>query len=126
MVPATNAQVAGWQADAPEAWAQESIALRDQVYDVPQDREVGYDYSYRNFDTVQWRRLLATMHPAQWPLSATDRADAASCICLQRTASEYSTRPPGGQSDAVEPHRFSREQALNERSFKLRCYACCY
>ena len=57
MAPATDAQIADWQADAPEAWAQESMALREQVYDVHQDREMGYDYSYRNFDTVQ-RRLL--------------------------------------------------------------------
>ena len=57
MAPATDARIADWQADAPEAWAQESMALREQVYDVHQDREMGYDYSYRNFDTVQ-RRLL--------------------------------------------------------------------
>jgi len=29
------------------------------VYDVPQDREIGYAYSYRNFDTLKQRLLQA-------------------------------------------------------------------
>jgi len=29
------------------------------VYDVPPDREIGYAYSYRNFDTVKQRLLQA-------------------------------------------------------------------
>jgi hypothetical protein len=57
MAPATDAQTADWQRSTPEDWAQESMTLREQVYDVPPDREIGYAYSYRNFDTVK-RRLL--------------------------------------------------------------------
>jgi hypothetical protein len=29
------------------------------LYDVPQDREIGYEYTYRNFDAVQQRLLQA-------------------------------------------------------------------
>lgn len=59
MAPATEAEIAAWQDSAVEAWAQESMDLRDQVYDVPQDRELGYEYMYKNFDTVQQRLLQA-------------------------------------------------------------------
>jgi hypothetical protein len=59
MAPATDAQIADWQRSTPETWAQESITYRDQLYDVPQDREIGYGYTYRNFDAVQQRLLQA-------------------------------------------------------------------
>jgi hypothetical protein len=59
MAPATDAQIADWQRSTPEAWAQESMTVREQVYDVPPDREIGYAYSYRNFDTVKQRLLQA-------------------------------------------------------------------
>ena len=59
MAPADDAQIDAWQEISVEAWAQESMAYRDQVYDVPQDREIGYAYSYRNFDTLKQRLLQA-------------------------------------------------------------------
>jgi hypothetical protein len=59
MAPATDSQIADWQRSTPEEWAQESMTYRDQLYDVPQDREIGYEYSYRNFDAVQQRLLQA-------------------------------------------------------------------
>lgn len=59
IAPATDAQIADWQDSTPETWAQESMTYRDQLYDVPQDREIGYEYAYRNFDTVKQRLLQA-------------------------------------------------------------------
>ena len=56
---ATDDRIARWQEDAVEVWAEESMSYRDQVYDVPQDRELGYEYSYRNFETVEKRLLQA-------------------------------------------------------------------
>jgi hypothetical protein len=40
-------------------WAQESIALREQVYDLPKDKNINYEYMYRNWETVEKRLLQA-------------------------------------------------------------------
>lgn len=50
-----DAQLDEWADAAPEEWAHESMTYRDQVYDLPQDREIGYEYAYRNFDTLKKR-----------------------------------------------------------------------
>jgi len=36
-------------------WAQESMQLRKQVYQIPENRDINYEYMYRNWDTVQKR-----------------------------------------------------------------------
>ncbi len=40
-------------------WARESMALRDQVYNLPDDKNINYEYMYRNWDTVEKRLLQA-------------------------------------------------------------------
>ncbi len=37
-------------------WARESMELRDQVYDLPEDNNINYEYMYHNWETVE-RRL---------------------------------------------------------------------
>jgi hypothetical protein len=55
----TKAQVREWQASGVMDWAYESMELRDQVYNLPEDRSINYEYMYRNFDTVEQRLLQA-------------------------------------------------------------------
>ncbi len=52
-------QINQWQADGVLVWANESIALRDQVYNLPEDNELSYQYLYDNWGTVQQRLLKA-------------------------------------------------------------------
>jgi len=40
-------------------WAWESKKLRNQVYNLPDDRNINYEYKYRNWETVQKRLLQA-------------------------------------------------------------------
>jgi hypothetical protein len=52
-------QVKEWQSTSVRDWAYESVGLRDQVYNIPQDGKLGYRYSYDNFGTVEQRILQA-------------------------------------------------------------------
>lgn len=53
----TQKQVEVWQNSGVLDWAYEAMDLRDQVYDLPDDRQIGYRYQYENFDTVE-KQLL--------------------------------------------------------------------
>jgi len=55
----TREQIRKWQRSGVLDWAYESVELRDQVYDLPEDRELAYDYVYKNYDTVEKRLLQA-------------------------------------------------------------------
>ena len=56
--------IAEWQAATPEEWAMESASYRDQVYDLPVDNRLGYEYRYKNFDLVRLRLLQAGIRMA--------------------------------------------------------------
>lgn len=51
----TKDNVAQWQNDGVRAWAMESVALRDQAYDLPEDNKIGYRYMYDHWSTVEQR-----------------------------------------------------------------------
>jgi hypothetical protein len=53
--PASDSAKAAWRSAPPAAWAHESMTYRDLVYDLPQDREIGYEYMYRTFGVVKQR-----------------------------------------------------------------------
>ena len=53
----TDEQINKWQDSDILDWAYESMDLRDQVYDLPDDRQIGYEYQYQNRDLLD-RRLL--------------------------------------------------------------------
>ncbi len=55
----TEQEIARWQDDGVLDWARESMMLRDQVYDLPEDNDINYEYMYHNFDTVEKRLLQA-------------------------------------------------------------------
>jgi hypothetical protein len=55
----TKSQLAQWQSEDILQWASESIALRDQVYNLPENGQLGYVYSYNNWAAVQLRLLQA-------------------------------------------------------------------
>lgn len=55
----TEQQLNMWQKDDVLDWARESMELRKQVYDLPEDKSINYEYMYHNFDTVEKRLLQA-------------------------------------------------------------------
>lgn len=52
---ATKDQIEKWQSTDVREWARESMALRVQVYDLPEDKSIGYVYRYKNWPTVKHR-----------------------------------------------------------------------
>ena len=56
---ATERLVQQWQSANVEQWLSEAIQLRPQVYKVPDNNRLGYEYSYLNYPTVEKRLLLA-------------------------------------------------------------------
>ncbi len=56
---ADDAFIQRWQSTPPSDWLTEAMQLRDTVYDVPEDGQIGYQYSYRNFPVVEQQLLLA-------------------------------------------------------------------
>ncbi|MEO1021055.1 MAG: S1/P1 nuclease [Bacteroidota bacterium] len=54
---ATPEQIQEWQSTPVLNWAMESGALLDKVYELPDNKRLGYRYSYTHFDTVRLRLL---------------------------------------------------------------------
>ena len=52
-------EIETWQEDDVLDWARESMQLRDQVYKLPDDRDINYKYMYHNWETVEKRLLQA-------------------------------------------------------------------
>lgn len=50
-------QIDQWQSSGVLDWAKEAMELRDQVYDLPKDRQISYKYQYKNRDLLD-RQLL--------------------------------------------------------------------
>lgn len=48
-----------WQSTGPRDWAYESMSYREQVYDVPENARLGYEYRYKYFHIVEKRLLQA-------------------------------------------------------------------
>lgn len=55
----SKAQVKAWQSSSVEAWANESQALLPQVYVIPDNNKLGYEYMYQHYSTVEQRLLQA-------------------------------------------------------------------
>lgn len=53
----TKDQVANWQDSNILDWVDEAMELRDQVYNLPEDHQIGYEYQYKNRDLLD-RQLL--------------------------------------------------------------------
>ncbi len=54
-----DGQVEVWQSSDILDWAYESMSYRDQVYDLPENGKINYDYNYKNIDLVNLRLLQA-------------------------------------------------------------------
>ena len=48
-------EVRAWQEASVIEWANESKALRDQVYNLPENKRIGYRYMYDNWATLELR-----------------------------------------------------------------------
>ena len=48
-----------WQSTGIRDWAYESMALRKQVYELPEDMNLNYEYRYKNWATVELRLAQA-------------------------------------------------------------------
>lgn len=55
----TEKQITEWQNSGVLDWARESMELRDEVYDLPKDKSINYEYMYRKYDIVEKRLLQA-------------------------------------------------------------------
>jgi len=55
----TKEEVIKWQAAPLISWAMESQALREQVYNLPEDKKINYRYVYDNIDIINQRLLQA-------------------------------------------------------------------
>lgn len=53
----TKKQVKKWQSSTVLDWAYEAMKLRDEVYELPNDRQLGYKYQYKHHDLLR-RQLL--------------------------------------------------------------------
>ena len=53
-----------WQSTHWYDWAMESQSLLDQVYDLPENGRLSYEYMFKNFDAVQLRLLQAGVRMA--------------------------------------------------------------
>lgn len=55
----TEEQINRWQNSTVLDWANESQELLPQVYDIPEDKQLSYEYSFENWETVELRLLQA-------------------------------------------------------------------
>lgn len=53
----TDQQIDKWQDSKVLDWAYESMELRDQAYDLPADRKIGYKYQYQKRDLLDQQLL---------------------------------------------------------------------
>jgi hypothetical protein len=53
----TRKEIKQWQDSDVLDWAYEAMELRDQVYDLPDDHQIGYQYQYKNRELLD-RQLL--------------------------------------------------------------------
>lgn len=49
----TNDEVSNWQSSSVQEWANENLALRDGIYDLPSNKKINYEYRYKHWDTVK-------------------------------------------------------------------------
>jgi len=56
---ASAEQIRDWQSASIIDWANESQSLLPQVNDIPEDKELSYEYAYKNWSTVEVRLLKA-------------------------------------------------------------------
>lgn len=61
---ATPDQIEDWQNDSVRDWAYESMEYRDEVYDLPSNMRLGYDYKYFKKHIVYKRLLQAGVRMA--------------------------------------------------------------
>lgn len=57
-------QVNNWQNDSVDDWYKEAMTYRGQLYNLPSDLYLGYEYSYKNWDTVKEQLLKAGLRLA--------------------------------------------------------------
>jgi hypothetical protein len=61
---ATHDQIEDWQDDSVRDWAYESMEYRDEVYDLPDDMRLSYEYRYYNKEIIYKRLLQAGIRMA--------------------------------------------------------------
>jgi hypothetical protein len=52
-------QIKQWKSDGIMVWAEESIACRPQIYNLPESKKINYRYNYDNISTANARLLQA-------------------------------------------------------------------
>lgn len=62
---ADEQKIGDWSQMGIMDWANESVSYRDQVYDLPDDHKLSYEYNYKNIDLVNLRLLQAGIRLAK-------------------------------------------------------------
>ncbi|MBL3656438.1 S1/P1 nuclease [Fulvivirga sediminis] len=52
---ASKEEIKEWQSSSVRDWAYESMSLRNQVYNLPETKDINYEYRYKNWRTVKER-----------------------------------------------------------------------
>lgn len=55
----SKSEIKQYQSASVRDWAYESMALRDAVYNLPEDKNINYEYAYHNYPIVEQRLLKA-------------------------------------------------------------------
>jgi hypothetical protein len=50
---ATKDQVAQWQSTSVYDWAHEAMTFRTQIYDLPEELKINYEYRFKNWEVVE-------------------------------------------------------------------------
>lgn len=62
---ATKSDISKWQSDGILIWAYESMSFRDQIYYLPENHKINYEYNYNNIGLVNHRLLQAGIRLAR-------------------------------------------------------------
>lgn len=60
----TEQEIEEWQSTSVLEWAYDSQTLLPQVYDMPENKELSYEYAFKNWETVESRLLKAGVRMA--------------------------------------------------------------
>ena len=55
----TKKMIKEWQSSSVVDWAEESLEYRAQIYDLPENNKINYDYNFKNIELVNLRLLQA-------------------------------------------------------------------
>ena len=56
---ASEAEIQKWQSEGIMVWVDEALSYREDIYDIPDNKKLGWNYNYAHVGTVNERLLKA-------------------------------------------------------------------